>query len=83
MILIGKEQEKLETIIIKNILLIFLFYHLLKKSLKRRLIKRGRDNKKEIKLRLSYAIDEMKHYKEYKYVIINENVNETVNDIKK
>ena len=52
-------------------------------ELKRRLIKRGRDNKKEINLRLSYAIDEMKHYNEYKYVLINENVQKTVNDIKK
>ena len=54
-----------------------------KSELKRRLIKRGRDNNKEIKLRLSYAIDEMKHYNEYKYVLINENVMKTVNDIKK
>ena len=54
-----------------------------KNELKRRLIKRGRDNNKEISLRLSYAIDEMKHYKEYKYVLINENVKKTVNDIKK
>jgi len=54
-----------------------------KSELKRRLIKRGRDNSKEIDLRLSYAIDEMKHYKEYKYVLINENVQKTVNDIKK
>ena len=51
-------------------------------ELKRRLIKRGRDNNKEIKLRLSYAIDEMKHFNEYKYVLINENVKETVNKIK-
>ena len=34
-----------------------------KSELKRRLIKRGRDNNEEIKLRLSYAFDEMKHYK--------------------
>ena len=54
-----------------------------KSELKRRLIKRGRDNSKEIDLRLSYAIDEMKHYKEYKHVLINENVQETVNEIKK
>ena len=54
-----------------------------KTELKRRLIKRGRDNKKEISLRLSYAIDEMKHYKEYKYVLINENIQMTVNNIKK
>ena len=54
-----------------------------KSELKRRLIKRGRDNKKEINLRLSYAIDEMKHYSEYQYVLINEKVHKTVNDIKK
>ncbi len=54
-----------------------------KNELKKRLIKRGRDNKKEINLRLSYAIKEMKHYKEYKHILINENVQKTVNDIKK
>ncbi len=54
-----------------------------KKELKRRLIKRGRDNHKEINLRLSYAFEEMKHYKEYKYVLINQNVQKTVKEIKK
>ena len=54
-----------------------------KSELKRRLVKRGRDNKKEINLRLSYAIDEMKHYSEYKYVLINEKVHKTVNEVKK
>ena len=54
-----------------------------KSELKRRLVKRGRDNKKEINLRLSYAIDEMKHYGEYKYVLINEKVHKTVNELKK
>ncbi len=54
-----------------------------KTELKRRLIKRGRDNDQEINLRLSYAIDEMQHYKEYKHVLINENVHKTVSDIKK
>ena len=52
-------------------------------ELKKRLLKRGRDNNNEINLRLSYAIKEMKHYREYKYVLINENVHETVNLIKK
>ena len=52
-------------------------------ELKRRLVKRGRDNKNEIDLRLSYAIDEMKHYSEYKYVLINEKVHKTVNEVKK
>ena len=51
------------------------------KELKKRLIKRGRDNRKEIKLRLSLAMKEMKHYKEYKYILINENVQQTVNNI--
>tara|TARA_A100001011_G_scaffold96025_1_gene101019 strand:+ start:2120 stop:2749 length:630 start_codon:yes stop_codon:yes gene_type:complete len=54
-----------------------------KKELKKRLIKRGSDSSKEIDLRLSYAIDEMKHYNEYKYVLINEKVHKTVNYIKK
>ena len=54
-----------------------------KTELKRRLIKRGRDNNKEIDLRLSYAFKEMKHYNEYKYVLINQNVKKTVNEIKK
>ena len=54
-----------------------------KSELKRRLVKRGRDNKKEINLRFSYAIDEMKHYGEYKYVLINEKVHKTVNELKK
>ncbi len=52
-----------------------------KSELKIRLKKRGRDNNKEINLRLSYAIDEMKHYNEYKYVLINDNVKNTVEDI--
>ena len=54
-----------------------------KSELKRRLIKRGRENNKEINLRLSYAIDEMRHYDEYRYVLINEKIQKTVNDIKK
>ena len=54
-----------------------------KSELKKRLVKRGRDNSKEINLRLSYAINEMKHYTEYKYVLINANVQQTVKDIKK
>ena len=50
-------------------------------ELKKRLIKRGRDNRNEIKLRLSLAMKEIKHYKEYKYILINENVQQTVNNI--
>jgi len=53
-----------------------------KKELKNRLIKRGRDNKSDISLRLSYAIEEMKHYNEYKYVLINDKIHTTINQIK-
>tara|TARA_B100000676_G_C17859029_1_gene722334 strand:- start:262 stop:891 length:630 start_codon:yes stop_codon:yes gene_type:complete len=67
----------------KNNIIDFFILPPSKKELKKRLIKRGRDNNKEIALRLSYAIEEMKHYKEYKYVLINENVHKTVNEIKK
>lgn len=51
------------------------------KELKKRLIKRGRDNSKDINLRLSYAINEIKHYDEYSYVLINQNLVQTVNHI--
>lgn len=51
------------------------------KELRKRLIKRGRDSKREIKLRLSYALDEIKHYNEYNYVLINQNIYNTANDI--
>ena len=51
------------------------------KELKKRLIKRGRDKKEDIDLRLSYAIKEISHYKEYSYVLINQNVQQTVNEI--
>jgi len=51
------------------------------KELKKRLIKRGRDKKDDIDLRLSYAIREISHYKEYSYVLINQNVQQTVSEI--
>ena len=82
LIQIGKEQEKLEAID-KNDIIDFFILPPSKSELKKRLVKRGRDNPKEIDLRLSYAIKEMKHYTEYKYVLINKNIHETVNIIKK
>ena len=51
------------------------------KELRKRLIKRGRDTKKEIALRLSYALEEIKHYNEYDYVLINQNIHNTLKDI--
>ena len=52
-----------------------------KKELKNRLEKRGRDNKREINKRLSLAVSEIKHYKEYQFILINENIIETVNNL--
>ena len=52
-----------------------------KKELKKRLEQRGRDNKAEIKKRMSLAVNEISHYHEYKYVIVNENIIKTVNYI--
>ncbi len=54
-----------------------------KKELKNRLEKRGRDNKREIKKRLSLAVAEIKHYKEYEYVLINDKIIHTVNNLVK
>ena len=51
------------------------------KELKKRLVKRGRDSKREINLRLSYALEEIKHYNEYNYVLINQNIHSTAKDI--
>ncbi len=50
-------------------------------ELKKRLIKRGRDNEDDINLRLSYAMKEISHYSEYTYVLMNQNVIKTVNEI--
>ena len=54
-----------------------------KKELKNRLEKRGRDNSREINKRLSLAISEIRHYKEYQFVLINENIIDTVNNLVK
>jgi len=51
------------------------------KELKRRLKKRGRDNKLEIRMRLSHAMIEMSHYNDYKYILINDKIGETVNNL--
>ena len=52
-------------------------------ELKKRLIDRGRENHIEIKKRLSLAFQEISHYKEYKYILVNDNINQTVNNILK
>ena len=51
------------------------------KELKRRLEKRGKDNKEQIKIRLSHAINEINHHEDYKYVLINDKLNDTVKNL--
>ena len=53
------------------------------KELRRRLIVRGQDDIKIVNKRMKMAFDEMNHYEEYKYVLINDNLNRTVKKIKK
>ena len=76
-----KGARKIRKKIKKNEILDFFILPPSIKELKNRLIKRGRDNKQDINLRLSYAIKEIEHYNEYSYVLINQNVIETVNEI--
>ena len=52
-----------------------------KKELKKRLFARGRDNKIEINKRLSLAVKEISHFNEYKYILVNDNIEKTVNEI--
>ena len=43
-------------------------------SLRERLVQRGTDNEKQIEQRLQNARDEIQRYREYDYVVINEEV---------
>ena len=54
-----------------------------KNELKKRLLIRGREDHIEIKKRLSLAVKEISHFTEYKYVIVNDNIDKTVEDILK
>lgn len=50
-----------------------------RQELEKRLRGRGRDTEKDITIRMEQASDEMTHYIEYDYVIINENVEDAIN----
>jgi|TARA_B100000787_G_C16148749_1_gene275564 guanylate kinase len=52
-----------------------------KKELIRRLNKRGRDTKEEVVRRTELAQSEISHFLEYDYIIINENLDESVKKI--
>ena len=53
-----------------------------KRELIKRLKKRAQDSDNEVKKRLSFFEKELSHWKEYKYVLINDKINETLNQIK-
>ena len=52
-----------------------------KNELKRRLQNRGRDSLTEMKSRMSLAQDEISHFLEYDYVVVNKNLNSCVEQI--
>ena len=76
-----KGARKLRKNFNKNQILDFFILPPNKKELKKRLEKRGRDKKNEINIRLSYAMSEMSHYSEYKYVLVNDKILDTVNTL--
>ena len=53
-----------------------------KKELIKRLENRGRDTKEEMKKRMNLVQDEISHFPEYDYVVINKDINLCVNQIK-
>ena len=65
----------------KNYIIDFFILPPSKIELKKRLIKRARENKKEINKRLSLAVNEISHFNEYKYVLVNDNIRKTVENI--
>ncbi|PPR49048.1 MAG: Guanylate kinase [Alphaproteobacteria bacterium MarineAlpha5_Bin5] len=76
-----KGARKIRNKFLKNDIIDFFILPPSVKELRKRLIKRGRDNRNEIDLRLSYALDEIKHYNEYRYILINQNIHQTTKDI--
>ena len=76
-----KGARKLRKNYNKNQILDFFILPPNKNELKKRLEKRGRDKKNEINIRLSYAMSEMSHYNEYRYVIINDKILDTINTL--
>ncbi len=51
-------------------------------ELEKRLINRGQDSKEVIEKRMAEAISEMSHYDEFDYIIVNNDFNTAVNELK-
>tara|TARA_Y100000590_G_scaffold468162_1_gene649797 strand:- start:1769 stop:2335 length:567 start_codon:yes stop_codon:yes gene_type:complete len=73
--------KSLRKILNRNIIIDFFILPPNKAELRKRLEKRGRDNKNEIEKRLSKAYLEISHYSEYKHVLVNNKIDETVKNI--
>ena len=73
--------KKLRKVFSNDVIIDFFILPPNKRELRKRLEQRGRDNKNEIKKRLSLAVNEISHYDEYKYVLVNDNIIKTVNNI--
>ena len=67
----------------KNDIIDFFILPPSKNELKNRLTKRGRENSNEINKRLSLAVNEISHFNDYKYVIVNESIEQTVKSVLK
>ena len=52
------------------------------KALQERLMKRAQDSSETVKDRMTKSIGEIMHWKEYDYVIVNNNFEQTLNEIK-
>ena len=52
------------------------------KELEKRLLKRAQDSRQEVKKRMDEASSEITHWAEYDYVIINDNLEETLSKLK-
>ena len=50
-------------------------------ELRKRLIKRGQDDIMIVNKRMKMAFGEIKHYNDYKYILINDNFNDTLKKI--
>ena len=73
--------HQLKTIIPEKIVSIFILPPSIE-ELSKRLRDRGRDSQKDIELRLNKAIEEISHYTEYDYLVVNKDVDECLNSIK-
>lgn len=51
-------------------------------DLEKRLLNRAQDSAEVVAKRMSKAADEISHYREYDYILVNENVDKAISDIK-